>query len=82
VGATFELEKKRFDHHQREFTETFYGSDKPNRTIKLSSAGLIYKHYGMQILQRLLPDISAPLVDLLFKKVRLMYVWCSILRYV
>ena len=33
---------KHFDHHQRGFTETF----DPSHTTKLSSAGLIYKHFG------------------------------------
>lgn len=39
VGATYEPEKQRFDHHQRGFNETF--DDK--HSIKLSSAGLTWK---------------------------------------
>lgn len=39
VGAIYDAEKLRFDHHQRGFTEVFgHGFD-----TKLSSAGLIYK---------------------------------------
>ncbi|KAK7208570.1 metal-dependent protein hydrolase [Myxozyma melibiosi] len=37
---------KHFDHHQRGFTETF----SPFFKTKLSSAGLIYKHFGKDIL--------------------------------
>lgn len=36
---------KRFDHHQREFAETF----SPKHKTKLSSAGLVYKHFGPQL---------------------------------
>ncbi|KAK5963195.1 Myg1p PWA37_004906 [Arxiozyma heterogenica] len=41
---------KYFDHHQREFMETF--SDDYN--IKLSSAGLIYKHFGKRIIKSII----------------------------
>ena len=46
VGAVYDAEKKRFDHHQRGFFETF---DAEHKT-KLSSAGLVYKHYGKEII--------------------------------
>ncbi|KAK5781258.1 hypothetical protein RI543_001305 [Arxiozyma heterogenica] len=41
---------KYFDHHQREFMETF--SDDYN--TKLSSAGLIYKHFGKRIIKSII----------------------------
>ncbi|KAK9788322.1 hypothetical protein WJX73_008650 [Symbiochloris irregularis] len=45
VGGVYQPEHKRFDHHQRGFNECFgHGF-----TTKLSSAGLIYKHYGREI---------------------------------
>nr|XP_019012834.1 uncharacterized protein I206_02330 [Kwoniella pini CBS 10737]OCF51615.1 hypothetical protein I206_02330 [Kwoniella pini CBS 10737] len=48
VGGVYSPEKHRYDHHQREFTEVFGhgGFDK----IKLSSAGLVYKHFGKEII--------------------------------
>lgn len=49
VGATFDLEAKRFDHHQRGFDETF----RQDYSTKLSSAGLVYKYYGKAILEEL-----------------------------
>jgi uncharacterized UPF0160 family protein len=52
VGSKYDVDTLRFDHHQREFTERF--SDK--HQIRLSSAGLIYKHYGMAALKQLLTD--------------------------
>ncbi|KAJ8596905.1 GAMM1 protein [Rhizopogon salebrosus TDB-379] len=45
VGAIYDESKQRFDHHQRGFTEVFgHGF-----STKLSSAGLIYKHFGKEI---------------------------------
>ncbi|KIK94825.1 hypothetical protein PAXRUDRAFT_422268 [Paxillus rubicundulus Ve08.2h10] len=46
VGAVYDESRQRFDHHQRGFQEVFgYGF-----TTKLSSAGLIYKHFGKEII--------------------------------
>lgn len=46
VGAEYVPERHRYDHHQRGFTETF---DAEHKT-KLSSAGLVWKHFGKDIL--------------------------------
>ncbi|CAE6421621.1 unnamed protein product [Rhizoctonia solani] len=46
VGAVYDPEKLQFDHHQRGFTEIFGNGFK----TKLSSAGLIYKHFGPEII--------------------------------
>lgn len=54
----YDPEKLRFDHHQKTFNETFSSvmkeQDKFNK-VKLSSAGLIYCHYGIDILKKLSP---------------------------
>ncbi|PVV05161.1 hypothetical protein BB560_000319 [Smittium megazygosporum] len=50
VGGVYDHASKRYDHHQRGFTETF----SPDFKTKLSSAGLIYKHYGQQAMSQLL----------------------------
>lgn len=57
---------KYFDHHQREFDETF-----PGFKTKLSSAGLIYKHFGKDILQHKLdlPSGSSDVLDLIYNKI-------------
>ncbi|GFZ45118.1 UPF0160 protein [Saitozyma sp. JCM 24511] len=52
VGGVYDPQSHRYDHHQRGFTEVLGhgGYD----SIKLSSAGLVYKHFGKQIIaQRL-----------------------------
>ena len=71
VGGEYDAARNRYDHHQRGFTTTF-----PGRPTKLSSAGLVFMHFGRAILaQRLgLPvdqqnaDASSPDVDLLYGK--------------
>lgn len=49
VGAKYEPENHRYDHHQREFTGVLDGYN-----TKLSSAGLVYKHFGRDILREVL----------------------------
>lgn len=61
VGAVYDAATNRFDHHQREFTGMFDGF----KTTKLSSAGLVYKHFGESILRALLADEPA-LTDAFF----------------
>ncbi|KAF2100826.1 MYG1 protein-like protein [Rhizodiscina lignyota] len=48
VGAEYDSGKLRFDHHQREFNSIF-----PNRSTKLSSAGLVYLHFGKQVISQI-----------------------------
>lgn len=45
VGGVYDPDTDRYDHHQKGFSQVLgYGFD-----TKLSSAGLVYKHYGMEI---------------------------------
>jgi len=50
VGGTYEPEKQRFDHHQKTFTETY---SEAYSGIKLSSAGLVFKHFGGKVVEAL-----------------------------
>jgi uncharacterized UPF0160 family protein len=52
VGGVYDAAALRFDHHQRGF-EQYFGEFK---STKLSSAGLIYRHYGMDVLRAVLGD--------------------------
>ncbi|KAF2149525.1 MYG1 protein-like protein [Myriangium duriaei CBS 260.36] len=45
VGGVYDNGQKRYDHHQREFNTAF-----PAHATKLSSAGLVYMHYGKDII--------------------------------
>lgn len=48
VGGLYEPEKHRYDHHQPTFKDSF----SPQYKTLLSSAGLVYKHFGQQIIQQ------------------------------
>ncbi|XP_053723144.1 UPF0160 protein MYG1, mitochondrial [Synchiropus splendidus] len=54
VGGEFDPKRHRYDHHQRTFSESFHSlcPEKPWVT-KLSSAGLVYLHFGRQLLCQL-----------------------------
>ena len=59
VGAVYDAKALRFDHHQRGFTHTLVveGDDGDASTItyktKLSSAGLIYQHFGQDVIREI-----------------------------
>ncbi len=77
VGGEFDVARGRLDHHQRGFEETF----SPKHTIKLSSAGLVYKFFGREVVRGVLeeefarsrdgtaPPVTDELVDLIYLKV-------------
>ncbi|KAJ3347086.1 hypothetical protein HDU91_006857 [Kappamyces sp. JEL0680] len=66
VGGVYEPERHRYDHHQRGFAETF----SPAHPIKLSSAGLVYKHFGKRVIASLLGwDLENSNIPLLYTKV-------------
>ncbi|KAK0660410.1 metal-dependent protein hydrolase [Cercophora samala] len=70
VGGEYEPARHRYDHHQRTFSTTF-----PERATKLSSAGLVYMHFGKQIIARRLsqPEESEQ-VSLVWNKIYLSFV--------
>lgn len=47
VGGEYDAARNRYDHHQRTFSTTF-----PSRPTKLSSAGLVYLHFGKALVRR------------------------------
>ncbi|KAF2431936.1 metal-dependent protein hydrolase [Tothia fuscella] len=65
VGGEYTTQNHRYDHHQREFTTTF---DDIHAT-KLSSAGLVYKHFGKDIIaQQTALALESGEVELLYQK--------------
>ncbi|KAL6758083.1 metal-dependent protein hydrolase [Haematococcus lacustris] len=51
VGGVYSPETHRYDHHQREFSDKFgHGFT----CTKLSSAGLVYRHFGREVLANIL----------------------------
>lgn len=81
VGAIYDPERNRFDHHQKTFTDTL-DSLRPGKnfpSIKLSSAGLVYHHFGHRIISELLGlgndgGDTSNLVDIVFEKVYYQFV--------
>lgn len=56
-----QVDKKRFDHHQREFTGTMSSLKPelgPDFDIKLSSAGLVYCYYGEDVIKTLVKKFT------------------------
>lgn len=60
VGAVYDPLTHRYDHHQREFTGTFDDKHK----IRLSSAGLVYKHFGKRVIAEMLPEVGEATLEL------------------
>ncbi|KAI5922749.1 metal-dependent protein hydrolase [Camillea tinctor] len=65
VGGEYDASRNRYDHHQRTFDTTF-----PGRPTKLSSAGLVYLHFGRALVAQELgqPEDSED-VGMLWNKV-------------
>uniref|UniRef100_A0A7S3N8K1 Uncharacterized protein n=1 Tax=Euplotes harpa TaxID=151035 RepID=A0A7S3N8K1_9SPIT len=59
VGDVFDVETKRFDHHQKTFEGYFHGektkeNENDERFVtKMSSAGLVYKYFGKEVIRNL-----------------------------
>ncbi|MEW5309072.1 MAG: hypothetical protein WDW38_000983 [Sanguina aurantia] len=66
MSGVYEEASNRFDHHQRGFAHVFgHGFN-----TKLSSAGLVYKHYGREVVASLLSlDASHPDVEVVYLQV-------------
>ncbi|KAI4102386.1 MAG: hypothetical protein L6R37_004397 [Teloschistes peruensis] len=64
VGGEYDPVQNRYDHHQRTFDTTF-----PQKQTKLSSAGLVYLHFGKAIIaQRTGLDPESESIDILWRK--------------
>lgn len=64
VGGVYDPATNRYDHHQRTFSTTF-----PQHNTKLSSAGLVYMHFGRAIVaQHMSLSENHSNVDLLYGK--------------
>lgn len=65
VGGVHDDKLLRYDHHQREFNATF-----PGKGTKLSSAGLVWMHYGKNIINVVTGiDTGNPDCELLYQKI-------------
>uniref|UniRef100_A0A7S1NCZ5 Metal-dependent protein hydrolase n=1 Tax=Eutreptiella gymnastica TaxID=73025 RepID=A0A7S1NCZ5_9EUGL len=68
VGAEYDPARCRFDHHQLSFTGTMTTTEAEYKT-KLSSAGLVYKHYGREVVAKLCGGLQDSDVDIIYDRV-------------
>eukprot|EP00479_Gromia_sphaerica_P010401 TRINITY_DN4769_c0_g2_i1.p1 TRINITY_DN4769_c0_g2~~TRINITY_DN4769_c0_g2_i1.p1 ORF type:complete len:128 (+),score=25.46 TRINITY_DN4769_c0_g2_i1:189-572(+) len=64
VGGVYDPSTQRFDHHQRGFTETLG----EGYNTKLSSAGLVYKHFGHEVISNICKTTDKQTIDVLYDK--------------
>lgn len=57
VGGVYDHDRLLYDHHQREFQDTMTIGSHQYET-RLSSAGLIYRHYGLEVIENILAQKS------------------------
>jgi len=70
VGGEYDPARLRFDHHQKTFSQSISSLDGSKKwTTKLSSAGLVYFHFGREIISELLETKSQQLTEKVFDKV-------------
>jgi uncharacterized UPF0160 family protein len=73
VGGIYDHAKLRYDHHQRGYDERFpfprigLKMEEP-RCTKLSASGLVYLHYGKQVIQQFYPSLPPHALDLAYVK--------------
>jgi len=60
VGAVYDPSTRRFDHHQASFHHTLNTLLNMDFHTRLSSAGLIYVHYGHEVIANLLKIVEEP----------------------
>jgi uncharacterized UPF0160 family protein len=84
VGGVYDHDLKRYDHHQRDYDQRFDDKvkivvDKDGdevkvsekntpRITKLSASGLVYRHYGKEVISNLYPTLSTKELDLVYTK--------------
>jgi len=71
VGGVYDHGERRYDHHQQSFNHSF-STLVPNTkwTTKLSSAGLVYLHYGHEVIHKIIAtDITQNALNSIYNKV-------------
>ncbi|KAL7576922.1 hypothetical protein ACA910_006680 [Epithemia clementina (nom. ined.)] len=77
VGGIYNHETKRYDHHQRDYDERFDSkqsgkndgvANQEPRCTKLSASGLVYRHYGKDVLKQYYPMLSEELLQVAYVK--------------
>lgn len=78
VGGTYNHDEKKYDHHQRDYNERFEPkvellmggqTDEIPRCTKLSASGLVYRHYGRDVIMSIYPTLSSEDLEKVYIKV-------------
>lgn len=70
VGGVYDPEHNRFDHHQKQFDHSMSTlTSDIKSSVRLSSAGLIYHHFGRQILKNIICKDDETMIDFIYKRV-------------
>ena len=69
VGGIFDPITNRYDHHQKTFNETMASLNKGKWITKLSSAGLIYAHFGKDVIAQVVDTKDDQLIQRIYEKV-------------
>lgn len=71
VGGVYDHDNKCYDHHQRNYNEKFDAGKEGSsdgRCTKLSASGLVYRHYGKEVIKTHYPSLSNDQLDLVYLK--------------
>ena len=73
VGGIYDHERSRYDHHQRDYDEKFTpklnkDGTTSERGTKLSASGLVYRHYGKDVIREYYPDLTDEMLELAYEK--------------
>lgn len=71
VGGVYDHDAKRYDHHQRGYDERFDAGiegSADGRCTKLSASGLVYRHYGKEVIKTHYPSLSDKHLDIVYVK--------------
>ena len=72
VGGIYDADRNRYDHHQATFEESWNNS--PDDITKLSSAGLVFRHFGREVITNAVKDnwgvtLEGPRLEKVYQKV-------------
>ncbi len=70
VGGVYNPQNHRYDHHQKTFQHTMSTLKNPiiSSDVRLSSAGLIYHHFGKDIVKKMLHSENETMIDYVYNK--------------
>mmetsp|Transcript_9006 Transcript_9006/g.16980 ORF Transcript_9006/g.16980 Transcript_9006/m.16980 type:complete len:418 (+) Transcript_9006:2143-3396(+) len=77
VGGIYDHSKRLYDHHQRGYDERFEDKITTNeqgeevkvpRCTKLSASGLVYRHYGKEVIHNMYPSLQEKDLELVYTK--------------